>query len=100
MKIQGLYILQCANGAFYVGSSKDIFKRLDDHNAGLGANFTRKNRPCKLVYIEEYSRISDAFNREQQIKGWSRKKKESLISRFGKDKKDYHQITKSENNKI
>ncbi|MFN6379578.1 MAG: GIY-YIG nuclease family protein [Flavobacteriales bacterium] len=82
MKIQGLYILECANGAFYVGSSKDILKRLDDHNAGLGANFTRKNGPCKLVYFEEYSRISEAFQREQQIKGWSRKKKECLISRL------------------
>jgi putative endonuclease len=74
--------LECANGAFYVGSSKDILKRLDDHNAGLGANFTRKNGPCKLVYFEEYSRISDAFQREQQIKGWSRKKKERLILRL------------------
>lgn len=80
MKLQGVYILECANGAFYVGSSKDILRRLDEHNAGIGAAFTRKNGPCKLVYTQEYSRIDDAFRREHQLKKWTRAKKIALIN--------------------
>ncbi len=44
-----------------------------------GANYTAKRRPVKLVYYEEYSRIDEAFYREEQVQGWSRKKKLALI---------------------
>jgi putative endonuclease len=47
---------------------------------GIGAKFTKKHLPIKLVYFEEFERIDDAFYREKQIKGWSRKKKEALIN--------------------
>jgi len=45
----------------------------------LGANYTKKRLPVKLVYYEEYSRIDEAFYREKQVRGWSRKKKQALI---------------------
>ena len=73
------YILQCANGEYYVGSTTDLDKRLQEHQAGLGAKFTRTHLPVKLVYYEEYPSISQAFARERQLHGWSRAKKEALI---------------------
>ncbi len=74
-----MYILKCSNGHYYVGSTDDLEKRLEQHNSGEGASYTKKHRPVKLVYFEEYQRIDDAFYREQQIKGWTRAKKEALI---------------------
>ena len=73
------YILQCANGQYYVGSTTDLDKRLQEHQAGLGAKFTSKHLPVKLVYKEEFSSIEMAFARERQLHGWSRAKKEALI---------------------
>ena len=74
-----MYILECANGQFYTGSTKYLDKRIEQHQAGEGANFTRKHLPVKLVYYEEFSRIDAAFAREKQIQRWSHKKKEALI---------------------
>lgn len=74
------YILQCANGAYYTGSTIDLERRLEQHQSGQGANFTHKHLPVKLVYYEEYDRIDVAFYREKQIQGWTRKKKEALIN--------------------
>ena len=76
-----MYILQCANGAYYTGSTKDLETRLKQHQNGEGANFTKKHLPVKLVYYEVFERIDEAFNREKQVQGWSRIKKEALINR-------------------
>ena len=75
-----MYILECADGSYYTGSTKDIKLRLTQHQAGEGANHTKKRLPVKLFYIEEFQRIDEAFYREKQVQGWSRKKKEALIS--------------------
>ena len=74
-----MYILRCSNGSYYTGSTKNIERRLAQHQRGEGANHTRKYLPVELVYFEEYSRIDEAFYREKQVQGWSRKKKEALI---------------------
>lgn len=74
-----MYILLCADGSYYTGSTRDLELRLQQHQSGEGANHTRKRLPVKLVYYEEYSRIDEAFHREKQVQGWSRKKKEALI---------------------
>lgn len=74
------YILLCADGSYYTGSTKDIDRRLAEHQAGEGSNHTRKHLPVKLIYLEEYDRIDDAFYREKQIQGWTHKKKEALIN--------------------
>ncbi|AUP78585.1 GYDIA family GHMP kinase [Flavivirga eckloniae] len=74
-----LYILECFDGTFYTGSTIDLDKRLHEHQNGRGANHTKKRLPVKLVYVQEFSRIDDAFYREKQIQGWSRKKKQALI---------------------
>lgn len=73
------YILLCVDGSFYTGSTNDLECRMKEHQAGEGANHTRKRLPVELVYWEVYPRIDLAYNREQQIKGWSRDKKIALI---------------------
>lgn len=74
------YMLLCSDGSYYTGSTKDLERRLAQHQAGDGANHTKKHLPVKLIYYEEYDRIDTAFYREKQIQGWSRKKKEALIN--------------------
>jgi len=74
-----MYILECFNGQYYVGSTTDLEKRVSEHSRGEGANFTKKNLPIELLYFEEFSRIDDAFYREKQIQKWSHEKKKALI---------------------
>ena len=74
-----MYILLCSDGSYYTGSTNNLELRIAQHQAGEGANHTRKRLPVKLVYYEEYSRIDEAFHREKQVQGWSRIKKEALI---------------------
>ncbi|KQP57699.1 GIY-YIG nuclease family protein [Agreia sp. Leaf283] len=74
-----IYILECADGAYYVGSTWDLEKRVWEHNNGLGANFTRTHLPVRLVYSEHSDEVSLAFAREKQVQGWSRAKKKALI---------------------
>jgi len=76
-----MYILKCSDNSYYVGSAKDLYQRVNQHHIGFGSKYTKNRLPIELVYYEEYDRIDDAFNREKQIQGWNRKKKESLINR-------------------
>jgi putative endonuclease len=73
------YILECADGSYYVGSTVDLGRRLEEHNLGLGARYTRTRRPVRLVYAEEFDSVVDAFAFEKRVQGWSRKKREALI---------------------
>ncbi len=73
-------ILKCADDSYYVGSTKNLEKRLAQHQAGEGAVYTRKRLPVELVYYEQYQRIDEAFYREKQVQGLSRQKREALIA--------------------
>ena len=75
-----MYILECCDDSYYVGSTKELKRRLSQHHAGIGANYTSKRLPVKLVYCEEDDRIDDAFYREKQVQGWRRAKREALIN--------------------
>jgi putative endonuclease len=75
-----MYILHCADGSYYTGSTKNLEERIFQHQCGEGANHTKKRLPVKLLYFEEFDRIDEAYYREKQIQGWSRKKKEALIN--------------------
>ncbi len=75
-----MYILECSNGSYYIGSTIDLELRIDQHQNGEGSNHTKRYLPVSLVYYEVFSRIDEAFYREKQIQGWSRKKKEALIN--------------------
>jgi len=74
------YLLECCDGTYYTGSTTALDLRLEQHQRGEGAKYTKRRLPVKLVYFEEYDRIDEAFYREKQIQGWSRKKKEALIN--------------------
>ncbi len=74
-----MYILECSDGSYYTGSTIDLVRRLSQHQAGEGANHTKKRLPVKLIYTEAFQRIDLAFYREKQVQRWSRKKKEALI---------------------
>ncbi len=89
-----MYILVCVDGSYYTGSTKDLKRRLWQHQNGLGANHTAKRLPVKLVYYEFYARVSDAFYREKQVQGWSRKKKQALIAG---DLNELHRLAECQN---
>lgn len=76
-----VYILECADGSYYTGSTVDITKRLWQHQQGVEpSSYTYSPRPVKLVWTsEETQHYYDALRWEHQIKGWNRRKKEALI---------------------
>jgi putative endonuclease len=78
-----VYILECADGSFYVGSTVDLDRRLGEHQAGEGAAYTKRRgrRPVKLVWSEDFDRIDEAFAFEKMVQGWNRKKRIALIER-------------------
>ena len=79
MKTGFVYILQCSDGTYYTGSTTDLERRIQQHQAGEGAKYTKRRLPVKLIHSEEFDRIDAAFYREKQIQSWSRKKKEAFI---------------------
>ncbi len=80
-----VYILECADGTFYTGSTNNLEKRFHAHNyAKHGAHYTKIRRPVVLRYFEEFITYAEARAREAEIKRMSRKEKEKLI--YFKDK--------------
>lgn len=76
-----VYILLCSDGSYYVGSTRgSLDKRIAEHNAGTFDGYTAQRRPLRLVFSQDFDRITDAVAAERQLKGWSRAKKEALIA--------------------
>ncbi len=75
-----VYILRNDTNKLYIGQTTDIKKRISHHNSGSGARFTAMNGSFRLVYSEDFKTLQEAMKREKQLKGWSRAKKEALIS--------------------
>jgi putative endonuclease len=75
-----VYILRCADDSYYVGSTQNVTERLRIHNSGKGPIFTANRLPVVLVHQESFATLDEAVRRERQLKGWSRAKKEALIS--------------------
>lgn len=73
------YILKCSDGTYYTGWTNDLQHRLEAHNAGNGAKYTRSRIPVELVYYECYNTKSEAMKREAMIKKMTRAMKEKLI---------------------
>lgn len=74
-----VYIVECSDRTFYIGYTIDLEKRIQIHNEGSGAKYTRGRVPVKLLYYEEFHDISLALKREIALKKLSRKQKEKLI---------------------
>jgi putative endonuclease len=77
-----VYLLRCADGSLYCGSTrKDVSERVCEHQNGHFAScYTFKRRPVTLAWSEHFASITDAIAVERQIKGWTRAKKEALIA--------------------
>ena len=72
-------MLHCRGGAFYVGQTDDLERRLAQHQAGAIAGFTAERLPVELVWSESFQTRIEALEAERRIKGWSRAKKMALI---------------------
>jgi predicted GIY-YIG superfamily endonuclease len=75
-----VYMLRCADGSYYVGHTNDLEARIAAHARGLIPGYTLRRRPVQLVWNEQFDARREAFERERQVKGWSRAKKEALIA--------------------
>ena len=73
-------MLRCADDSTYVGSTRDLYARLQQHQLGLGSAYTRTRLPVELIWHEEYARVSEAFGREKQIQRWGRAKRLALVA--------------------
>ncbi len=73
------YLVKCADGTLYCGWTNCLEKRLEAHNSGKGARYTKSRRPVTLVYYEEFATKEEAMSREWAIKRLSRREKEELI---------------------
>ncbi|HEX5728934.1 GIY-YIG nuclease family protein [Microbacterium sp.] len=73
------YILRCSDGTLYVGSTKDLRLRLEQHQVGLGSAYTRRRLPVTLIWSNEFARIDEAFAWEKRLQGWSHAKREAFI---------------------
>lgn len=75
-----VYILKCSDGTFYTGWTTNLEARVNTHNSGRGAKYTRSRLPVSLVYYEELCDRSAALKREAAIKRLPRDKKAALIA--------------------
>ena len=75
-----VYIVECADRTFYTGITNDLERRVDEHNAGKGARYTRGRGPVALRYDELQPDRSRASTRECEIKALSRQGKQELIA--------------------
>ena len=75
-----VYIVRCVDNALYVGTTDNLDLRIDRHNRGEACFFTARRGPVTLAFSEPHPTRAKAMERERQIKGWSRVKKEALIA--------------------
>ena len=74
------YILRLKSGQLYIGSTRDVDQRYKDHQSGKGCRTTRLDPPKALLYTEEFNTLTKAQKRENQVKKWTRAKKEMLAA--------------------
>ena len=76
-----VYIVRCSDQTLYTGWTNHLEKRIEAHNAGKGAKYTKARRTVELVYFETFDNKGDALKREYQIKQLNKSEKEKLILR-------------------
>ncbi|MEI7741731.1 MAG: GIY-YIG nuclease family protein [bacterium] len=86
MSIWSVYIVRCKDGSLYTGISTDVALRVQKHNSGLGAKYTRARRPVVLVWSVRVRSESAARKREYQIKQMTRELKLVMINKTLKNK--------------
>ncbi|MGH7927041.1 MAG: GIY-YIG nuclease family protein [Candidatus Binatia bacterium] len=76
-----VYILRCAGNSYYTGHTDNLEERIEKHKLGAIEGYTSTRLPVRLVFSEHFPTREEALASERQIKGWSRKKKEAVMSR-------------------
>ena len=92
MKRSWVYILHCSDGTFYTGCTTNLKQRIYQHKNGVYQGYTKKRRPVKLVWFEEFQDIREAIDVERKLKKWSAAKKRALIKN---DFKLLHELAQS-----
>ena len=72
-------MLRCSDGSYYVGSTWHLETRVDQHQSGNGADYTKRRLPVELIYAAEFDRVEDAYAWEKRLQNWGRAKREALI---------------------
>ncbi len=75
-----IYIVECADGTWYTGWTTDLERRVQTHNSGKGAKYTRSRRPVRLIYSEEFETAVEAQRREYALKRLTRAQKEAIVA--------------------
>ena len=81
-----VYIILCADGSLYTGSTTDVHRRLSQHTRGTGAKYVRGRAPVHLVYLESAHDRSSAGRREAEIKRLRPAEKRQLTAHVLKTK--------------
>lgn len=89
-----VYILRCADGSLYTGSTTDVARRFAQHQSGRGAKYTRSHPPLEVAYWEATPDKGAAFSREAAIKGLTHRQKERLIQM--KEEQPMHQMRRKD----
>ena len=79
MKPFFVYVLRCSDNSYYIGHTDDLERRIQSHMDATFGGYTSTKRPVFLVFSCEFTTRDEAIERERQLKGWSRAKKEALI---------------------
>lgn len=82
------YLVRCSDNSLYAGWTNDIEKRLQAHNAGTGAKYTRARLPVTLAYLESFDTKSEAMKREAALKRLTHQQKEQLVLEWNRSKFD------------
>ncbi|QYF83089.1 GIY-YIG nuclease family protein [Brevibacterium sp. PAMC21349] len=76
-----LYVLKCRDGSYYAGYTNDLHRRIDVHNQGRGAKYTRGRTPVELIYHEIFETRTLAMQAEYKFKQLTRKQKEKWMAK-------------------
>ncbi len=74
------YMLRCSDGSYYTGHTDDLDRRMAQHHAGELGGHTAKRKPVELAWSDTFTSREEAIAAEQQVKGWSRAKKDAMIA--------------------
>ncbi len=74
-----VYMVRCADGTLYTGYTTNVNRRVDMHNKGKGARYTRSRLPVVLLYQETFATKTEALRREYEVKQLTREQKEHLF---------------------
>ncbi len=80
-----VYVVRCADGTLYTGVTTDLARRVEEHNSGRGAKYTRGRRPVRLAFFEPATSRGRALKREAEIKKLGRADKLALLARLSAD---------------